>query len=347
MIFKIGIAKLQRVKKKPIKLMTMKKLVAVVTLIIYSFTGYSQIVGGDISYKTLGSLLYEITIELYVKDTVDYNQIVINWGDNTSDTLMTTENISLPDNFMKWKYTGEHSYPGLGSYEVTSEIPYWCSNISNIPNSDQESFSLALILNINNIIPLNNSPTLLSIPYVHTVIGALLIYNLAAYDSDGDSITYRLVNCIGNNAQEISGYELPLASNTININPITGDFIWDSPIDTGIYAIATIIEEWRQGIIIGHTLVQMTIIVESSTMVESIFNPNIIVYPNPFAEMFTIEGIMQSDNIKIFDIIGKSQSFNAISNQPFTICFDNINSGIYLLTIERKGRVKAIKVFKE
>ncbi len=47
------------------------------------------------------------------------------------------------------------------------------------------------------------------------------------------------------------GYTLPLSSDSLYIDAVTGDLIWDTPVDTGIYNIAIEIEEWRRGAKIG------------------------------------------------------------------------------------------------
>jgi gliding motility-associated-like protein len=71
------------------------------------------------------------------------------------------------------------------------------------------------------------------------------IHNPGAFDPDGDSLSYKLTMCLGDNGVVIPGYTYPYANNTLFVDPITGDLIWDSPQQTGIYNVAMLIEEWR------------------------------------------------------------------------------------------------------
>ena len=68
------------------------------------------------------------------------------------------------------------------------------------------------------------------------------------YRTNSDSLSYKIAVCLGDNAQPIPTYQLPPASYEIRVDPISGDFIWDSPTTIGIYNIAMEIEEWRQGV---------------------------------------------------------------------------------------------------
>jgi len=59
----------------------------------------------------------------------------------------------------------------------------------------------------------------------------------------------------------IPGYTLPPATDSLKLNPVTGDFYWDSPPQQGEFNIAILIEEWRDGVKIGSILRDMQIIV--------------------------------------------------------------------------------------
>ena len=76
-------------------------------------------------------------------------------------------------------------------------------------------------------------------------------YNPGAYDPDGDSLSYELTVCTREDGKPIENYSLPPATNSFNINPVTGDLIWDTPRDTGKYNVAMNISEWRYGKKIG------------------------------------------------------------------------------------------------
>jgi gliding motility-associated-like protein len=76
----------------------------------------------------------------------------------------------------------------------------------------------------------------------------MFIHNPAAYDPDGDSLSYRLVICKGAGGYNIPGYVFPLTTDYFLIDSITGDLIWNTPVLQGEYNVAFVIEEWRFGI---------------------------------------------------------------------------------------------------
>ncbi len=123
--------------------------------------------------------------------------------------------------------------------------------VVNIPNSVNVIFSIKTTITINPDIGDNTTPVLLNPPIDRAATGQIFIHNPSAYDQDGDSISYRLTVCTEENGEPIEGYTLPEASDTLYVNHATGDLVWDTPVDTGIYNIAIAIEEWRKGVKIG------------------------------------------------------------------------------------------------
>jgi hypothetical protein len=86
-----------------------------------------------------------------------------------------------------------------------------------------------------------------------------------AFDLEGDSLSYELTVCTEENGKPIAGYTFPTASDTFYVNPITGDLVWDSPVDTGIYNVAMKVNKWRNGLLIGSVTSDMQINVYNST----------------------------------------------------------------------------------
>jgi hypothetical protein len=109
----------------------------------------------------------------------------------------------------------------------------------------------------------NNSVQLLLPPIDNGCVGYTFIHNTGAFDPDGDSLSYSLVNCRGFNGLPIPGYTLPAASESITINPVTGDLIWETPTMQGEYNLAILIEEWRNGIRIGTVTRDLQVIIGS------------------------------------------------------------------------------------
>jgi gliding motility-associated-like protein len=224
----------------------------------------------EITYRHVSGLTYEAKIitYTYTPSPADRPTLDINWGDGTSSTLIRTEKINLPDNVSKNVYeyrpemgatTNRHTYSSPGTYVLYMEDPNRNYGVVNIPNSVNVPMYVESVLVINPFLGFNNSPVLLNSPIDVGCVNQLFIHNPGAYDVDGDSLSYRLVNCKTFGGIDIPGFTQPMASNSFSINPVTGDVIWDTPILQGEYNIAFVIEEWRNGVKIGSVTRDMQI----------------------------------------------------------------------------------------
>ena len=209
---------------------------------------------GEITFRHLSGLTYEFTITTftYSLSAANRSELTIEWGDNTSTVAPLIQRYTLPDYYYHNIYKATHTFPGPGIYKVLVQDPNRNVGVQNIPNSVNVVFSITTTLVINSFIGNNNSPDLLNPPKDRAALGHIFIHNPAAFDADGDSLSYKLTDCTGQNGIAINGYTLPPTSDTVYVNPISGDLVWDSPVDTGKYNIAMDIEEWRNGVKIGN-----------------------------------------------------------------------------------------------
>ncbi|MEA3449349.1 MAG: gliding motility-associated C-terminal domain-containing protein [Bacteroidota bacterium] len=218
---------------------------------------------GEITYEQISDLTYKITITTYTCTgpgyTADRPELTIFWGDNTSSILPRVEKIQLPDYYQYNRYEGTHTFPGPGIYELVVEDPNRNAGVDNIPNSVNVVFSISTIMSISAEGGSNSTPVLTQPPVDKGAVGQVFIHNPGAYDPDGDSISYAMTTCRGENGEPIEGYTLPEASNSLTINAVSGDLIWDTPVEAGVYNIAILIEEWRNGVKIGKIIRDMQI----------------------------------------------------------------------------------------
>jgi len=209
----------------------------------------------EMTFRHLGATTYEITLISYtytrspVNAARDYLQI--NWGDGTADMIPRVQSEFLPDTIRYNKYVGQHTFSGPSTYIISCEDPNRNFGIMNIPNSVNIPMFIYSELTISPYMQLDNSPILLIPPVDNACVGQPFYHNPGAYDPDGDSLSYKLVTCLGFHGMPIPGYTLPLPANSCHINPLTGDFSWISPEQQGVYNVAILIEEWRSGIRIG------------------------------------------------------------------------------------------------
>jgi gliding motility-associated-like protein len=216
---------------------------------------------GEITYVQLSDLTYEITITTftYTLSLADRNSLDVEWGDNTTSTAYRDSEVILPNLYKRNIYKIIHTFPGPGQYKLVVQDPNRNAGVQNIPNSVNVVFSLTTILTVNPAMGRNSTPVLLNPPYDKAAFGYIFIHNPAAYDPDGDSLSYKMTVCTREDGKPIENFTLPPATNYIRIDSITGDLIWDTPADTGKFNVAIEIQEWRNGIKIGVVVRDMQI----------------------------------------------------------------------------------------
>ena len=220
---------------------------------------------GEITYRHLSGLTYEITITTYTKESstaADRCSLTVSWGDNTTAVLNRINGptnlgcgpsvgmgVSLVNaNDVKMNiYRGTHTYPSAGIYVISMEDPNRNGGVSNIPGSISVPFYIQTTLIINPILGPNNSVSLLNPPIDDACLNQPFIHNPGAFDADGDSLAFTLVNCRGAGGVEFqTTYAANLVQDPVTIDPVTGDFEWNLPKNLGQYNFAILISEFRK-----------------------------------------------------------------------------------------------------
>ena len=216
---------------------------------------------GEISYTYISGLTFEFTITTYTytPSPADRPQIEVFWGDGTSSIIDRNMKVNMENNISQNIYVTQHTFSAAGTFHVTFEDPNRNAGIVNIPSSVEIPFFIETILIINPFLGGNSSPQLMNPPLDNGCTNVPYYHNPGAFDPDGDSLSYSLINCRGYDGEDIPGYTMPAATNYISIDPLTGDLTWDSPIMAGEYNIAILIEEWRNGVLIGSMVRDMQI----------------------------------------------------------------------------------------
>ncbi|MCF0072533.1 gliding motility-associated C-terminal domain-containing protein [Dyadobacter sp. CY261] len=178
-------------------------------------------------------------------------------------------------------YTVNYTFPTTGAYRISMEVDARNENILNIgpKPTNQLNFYVSTILEINAAFGLNRTPVLRNAPIDIAAVGQRYIHNPSAFDADGDSLAYRMfvpqeggTNGAGVNLQyqdpntvtPPGQTEAGASPATFGINRLNGDITWDAPVTKGFYNIAFIVEEWRDGALIGQIVRDMQIIVEDA-----------------------------------------------------------------------------------
>lgn len=228
------------------------------------FASASHNRAGEITYRHISGLTYEITITTYTKTSsaLPQNGSVdrptldsVHVGEEVIVAFARDSSRDIPGDIRINKYIQNHTYNGPGIDTIWFVDPNRNGNVINVPNSFFTPFAIYTILRIG--IPgtsPDNSPVLLNPPIDSGCVGIPFLHNPAASDPDHDSLSYELIFCRGENNLPIPDYNYPYATNSFTLNAVTGDLIWDSPDSAGEYNIAFLIISWKK---FGNTWVRI------------------------------------------------------------------------------------------
>jgi len=232
------------------------RTIASILLFLICFAGNANAThnrAGEITLTQIGAFTFEVFIKTftYSGSAADRSELEVTVQVADREEFFSVEarrvlKKVLPNFYYENHYVDTIIFPGAATYTITVQDPNRNYGVLNIPNSVNVIFSVKTTITINSSIDQNSTPILLNPPIDRAARGHRFIHNPAAYDPDGDSISYELTVCTAENGLPIENYELPQASDTLYIDGATGDLIWDTPVDTGIYNIAIKIKEWRK-----------------------------------------------------------------------------------------------------
>jgi len=220
----------------------------------------------EITYTWVGGNAYEFTLTTYNVPNAAWEQrdsLYVDWGDGTESLIPRTSWQNIGNDCVVNYYKYVHNYSSSGTYKISMEDANRNYGVVNVPNSVMVPMYIETELVINPFLGYNNSPQLLNAPVDKGCVGKLYLHNPAAYDPDGDSLSYRLLPCRGTDGMEIPGYNYPQASQSFEIDALTGELRWLNPVVQGEYNVAFIIEEWRHGVKIGSVTRDMQILISA------------------------------------------------------------------------------------
>ncbi len=225
---------------------------------------------GEITYRWLSGFTYEIILVTYTADgdnIADRCQDTIDFGDSFKAVVarmngplgstdcgpLTPKGDVLKVNFKKNIYKTVHTYGGYGIYKISMFDRNRNAGVLNIPNSVNQPFYLETYLIINQFGGPNSSPILDFPPLDNACNKQCFYHNPGAHDPDGDSLSYELTTCkgedgFGNIGLTIPGYTFPnvIGGGSFSINATTGTITWCAPQINGEWNAAFLIKEWRK-----------------------------------------------------------------------------------------------------
>lgn len=257
-------------------------------------------------------------------------------------------------------YSTIHTYPGPGIYTVKSGDRNRNSGIFNVPNSLNHPLAIEAVIYANSSITLNSSPVLNTAPTGFASNVNCYYHAPNAFDADGDSLSFELTNCRGNDGLPIIGYTYPSysANGYFFINPYTGLISWCTPVNIGEYSVAFYVREWRKnsnGVpqLIGVIERDMQIIVQAGVLglgEQNQLNTSGISYPNPFQNTLHVKLNNTSQGpivVRIFNVSGQLITENSSKNNDLELETSNLPKGLYVLEIIENGESRYQKIIKD
>ncbi|WP_264787947.1 T9SS type A sorting domain-containing protein [Aureispira anguillae] len=248
--------------------------------------------GADLSYSCVGGNTYVFTLSFY-RDCAGISApaspllaISSASGCGSSQSIsMTQQSVAeasplCPDQLPNSTCNGG-SLQGVEVYTYTATVTLsgactdWvasfsdCCRNSAITNSNTGSMYVEATIN-NVAASCNNSPTFSTPPIPYICVNQAFSYNHGTTDIDGDSLVFTLINPKESATLDVShnvGFSAtqPLSSTgAFNFDPTTGQMNF-TPDVLQIGVVAVLIQEYRNGILIGTVMRDMEIVVISCT----------------------------------------------------------------------------------
>ena len=249
---------------------------------------------GEIYYSTIGPYKISATVVTYTKISgnsilADRDTISIVWGDGTQSTLARTNGptngngypngvLVAPDIKMNM-YTGTHQYPAAppppnNFYLVAFYDQNRMAGIANIAQGNSVDIpfyvedTIKFPNDINNV-GYDNSPILLNPPIDYGNVNDTFYHNPNAYDPDGDSLWFDFKVPLQDQNDDVPQYLYPdqfchangEPNCTFTIDHHTGQLVWATPCQQGIFNVAILVHEYRNGVNLGTLERDMQIII--------------------------------------------------------------------------------------
>ncbi|MBP6658062.1 MAG: gliding motility-associated C-terminal domain-containing protein [Bacteroidia bacterium] len=262
----------------------------------------THMAGADISYTCLGGNSYRIDLTFY-RDCAGSDALSEVYLDFTSascgqsfqQTLVVEDSseIAYPCPSQTTKCTDPNSpNPGIKQY-IYSQIvnlpaqcndwiigwEYCCRNCDIttmfqptpcVPGSNP---GLYIETTLNNLtVTCNSSPVFSNIPIAFVCVGQPFTYNHGVIDPNGDSLVYSLVDPLTSDTTHspipyLPGFSAtnPITSSTgVTIDPVTGDITF-TPTQTEVGVLSVLVQEYRNGVLIGSVIRDMEIYIRPCT----------------------------------------------------------------------------------
>ncbi len=326
-------------------------LIAITLLLLSSKVSYaSHAMGADLSYTCLGGNMYEFTLAFY-RDCDGISQptnpsITISSASCSQTTTLGLVQVSGMEvssicNAQLSNSTcnggtlqGVQQYTYTGTYTLPANCTDWvfsysvCCRNGAITNSDNpQNYDLYVEATLNNVVaPCNSSPYFTTPPVPYICAGQLYNYNHGAVDIDGDTLIYTLIDPLdgpGASVPYLGGFSAGYPISTTPPNNVIFDNqsgqMTLTPSGPQIGIVTVLIQEYRNGVLIGTTMRDMQVVVLSGC---SNAVPDVI----PPMPADVVGGVLDGSSFQV--CAGQTLSFSITASDPDPADILNVISNV-------------------
>lgn len=262
------------------------------TFFIVSQSKATHVAGADITYQNVGADSFLVTINIFddcggvvnvpSSITVDFTNTCGQFSFSETFTQISFSEVSqlCPSEQPNSTCNGG-TLPGMlqrvyqkivvldscDTWTITWGIANRNASINLDPAGNTYYFAVTAQLN-SAVAPDNNSPVFNAQPIPYVCVNQLVNYSFGVSETDGDSLVYSFAAPLGGAAGAVTpltyqpGYTVQQPLPGITLDPVTGLLVF-TPTVLGAYVVVVQVDEYRDGILIGHVKRDIQFIVRS------------------------------------------------------------------------------------
>ncbi|WP_276498010.1 T9SS type A sorting domain-containing protein [Pontibacter litorisediminis] len=233
-------------------------------LLLPMFAQAIHVMSGHISYTVdeQNPLKYNFTLKLYTSAWSQAHDVTVNMhmGDGNIVEVPWASYVHYSRNYHTPTFHWSYTFGQEGDYTVAWIGPGRSSHIVNLPEqSDSTRTYIYTEVRARALMSNRHSVNLAGMPVFEAYVGEAMTQNFLAYDADGDKLFYSLVppktSTSTGGVVAVPDYQHPEG---LTINEY-GELRWDNPTIIGRYETSVHITEQRNGIVVGSTVVDITL----------------------------------------------------------------------------------------
>jgi len=258
----------------------LRKFLLSLTTVLSVSASATHFSGGEIYWHCLGNNQYEITMVVY-RDCAGINvdpNVTLAFQSpcgNTSLVVSTPSGVeisqlcdlelpnstcnggSLPG-IQQYIYTGTITLAPCDSWTISYTNIYRNNAIVNLQNPGTQRTYIRAVLNTT-VSPCNDSPQFSNTAIPFVCLGYPISYSFGAFDPEGDSLSYVLIDAMGLNGAPIP-YVNPNTGNTpipgLTLDPVTGQVNFTLATQ-GNWVVVVQVNHWVNGVLVGSIMRDM------------------------------------------------------------------------------------------